>query len=55
MMDGDTLPLAIGVIRDYNSISYETAVAEQVREVKAKYGFDSLRTMIEKTHETWTV
>ena len=55
MMDGDTLPLAIGVIRDYNSISYETAVAEQVREVKAKYGFESLRTMIEKTHETWTV
>jgi len=55
MMDGHSLPLAIGVIRDVDAISYETAVANQVREVKAKKGFTDLRDMILKTTETWEV
>lgn len=55
MMDGKTLPLAIGIIRDVDSISYETAVNQQVEEVKAKKGFTSLRDMIMKTAETWEV
>lgn len=55
MMDGTTLPLAIGVIRDVEASSYETDVQNQVEEVKAKKGFTGLRDMILKTTETWEV
>ena len=55
MMDGEELPLAIGVIRDVDAPSYEEDVEAQVQAVKAKKGFTSLRDMILKTQETWTV
>lgn len=55
MMDGHTLPMAIGVIRDVDSISYETAVANQVEEVRAKKAFKNLRDMVLRTSETWEV
>ncbi len=55
MMDGVTLPLAIGVIRDVESPSYETEVAEQVKSIKEKKGFSNLRDMILRTTETWEV
>ena len=55
MMDGHTLPLAIGVIRDVDSLTYEAEVAAQVEEVKKKKGFTSLRDMITRTMETWQV
>ncbi len=55
MMDGlNDLPLALGVIRDVEAPTYETGVSEQVDEVKAKKGFDSLRQMI-LAGETWEV
>ena len=55
MMDGHSLPIAIGVIRDVEAPSYETEVAKQVETVKAKKGFKNLRDMILKTTETWAV
>lgn len=55
MMDGHELPMAIGVIRDVDSETYDQAVACQVRDVKEKKGFGSLRDMIMKTAETWEV
>lgn len=55
MMDGISLPLALGVIRDYDALTYETEVANQVAEVKEKKGFTSLRDMVLRTQETWTV
>ncbi|MCM1152242.1 MAG: 2-oxoacid:ferredoxin oxidoreductase subunit beta [Muribaculum sp.] len=55
MMDGNELPLAIGVIRDVEAVSYETDVQNQVEAVKAKKGFANLRDMILKTTETWEV
>lgn len=55
LMDGHDLPLALGVIRDVAGPSYEADVEAQVEEVKAKKGFTSLRDMIMKTAETWTV
>lgn len=55
LMDGTTLPLAIGVIRDVKGPTYEEDVENQVKEVKSKKNFSSLRDMILKTHETWTV
>lgn len=54
MMDGDTLPLAIGVIRDVVSPTYNDGVEQQVAEVRARKGFGSLRDMI-LAGETWTV
>ncbi len=54
MMDGETLPLAIGVIRDVEAPTYNEGVAMQVEEVRARKGFDSLRQMI-LAGETWTV
>ena len=55
MMDGETLPLAIGIIRDVAAPTYESDVEKQVEEVKAKKGFKNLRDMILSTSETWTV
>jgi len=55
LMDGRTLPMAIGVIRDVDSISYETAVENQLNEVRAAKGYTGLRDMILKTTEHWEV
>ena len=55
LMDGTALPLAIGVIRDVEGLTYEEEVSHQVEDVKSKHNFSSLRDMILKTHETWTV
>lgn len=46
--------LAVGVIRDVESPSYETAVSQQVDEVKAAHGFTCLRDMI-LAGDTWEV
>ncbi len=54
MMDGESLPLAVGVIRDVETPTYEAGVSEQVEQVRSKKGFDSLRSMI-LAGETWTV
>lgn len=54
MMDGHTLPLALGVIRDVAAPSYEEGVSEQVAEVRAKKGFTCLRDMI-LAGNTWEV
>lgn len=54
MMDGITLPLAVGVIRDVEAPTYEAGVSEQVEKVRAAKGFGSLRDMI-LAGETWTV
>lgn len=54
MMDGHSLPLAIGVIRDFDAPTYNDSVSEQVAEVRAKKGFGKLRDMI-MAGETWEV
>jgi len=54
MMDGETLPLALGVIRDVEAPTYDAGVSAQVTEVRAAKGFNTLRDMI-LAGETWTV
>ena len=54
MMDGTDLPLAIGVIRDVDSLTYNDEVDRQVETVRAAHDFDSLRSMI-LAGETWQV
>lgn len=55
LMDGAELPLAIGVIRDVEAFSYEEEVEKQVEQIKSAKGYGSLREMIMKSRETWTV
>lgn len=55
MMNGKELPLAIGVIRDVETPTYETEVARQVEEVRSHKNFSCLRDLILHTNETWTV
>ena len=54
MMDGHTLPLAIGVIRDVEAPVYDQEVAHQVEEVQKKKGFTSLRELI-LSGDVWEV
>lgn len=54
MMDGKTLPLALGIIRDVDSPVYNEEVEAQIAEVRSRKGFTSLRDMV-LAGETWTV
>ena len=54
MMDGTDLPVALGVIRAVTAPSYETAVAEQVKEAIDKHGFTCLNDVI-MSGDTWQV
>ncbi len=54
MMDGRSLPLAIGVIRDVAAPAYDEEVSHQVSEVRARKGFTSLRDLI-LAGDTWEV
>lgn len=54
MMDGYDLPLAVGVIRDVEGLTYNEEIDKQVAEVRAKKNFTSLRDMI-LAGETWEV
>ena len=54
MMDGTDLPLAVGVIRDVEAPTYNDTLDEQVREVRARKGFDTLRSMV-LAGNTWEV
>ena len=54
MMDGKSLPLAIGVIRDVEAPVYEEEVDKQTYNVEERKHFGSLRDMI-MAGETWEV
>ena len=55
MMDGHELPLAIGVIRDYETPVYDREVDRQTREIQQSKGYADLRDFILKAHETWEI
>ena len=54
MMDGKSLPLAIGVIRDVEAPVYEEEVDKQTHNDEERKHFGSLRDMI-RAGETWEV
>lgn len=54
MMDGHDLPLAVGVIRDVDSLVYNEEIDMQISQVREKKGFTSLRDMI-LAGEHWEV
>ena len=54
MMDGRSLPLAIGVIREVEAPAYDEELSRQVSEVRFRKGFTSLRDLI-LAGDTWEV
>ncbi len=54
MMDGVTLPLAVGVIRDVDAPTYNDSVDAQVSDVRGRKGFSCLRDMV-LAGDTWEV
>ena len=55
MMDNEHgFPVALGVIRDVEAPTYETAVHEQIEEVKAKKKYHNFAELLE-TNDTWEV
>ena len=54
LMDGHDLPLALGVIRDVEALTYNEEVEKQVEAVVAKKNYSCLRDMI-LDGETWEV
>ena len=54
MMDGHELPLAIGIIRDVEGLTYNDEIDKQVETVRANKGYATLRDMV-LAGETWTV
>ena len=54
MMDGHTLPLAIGVIRDVEAPVYNEEIEQQVADVRARKGYTCLRDML-LAGDTWEV
>ena len=54
MMDGHELPLAVGVIRDVEGLTYNDEVEKQVAEVVSRKNYTCLRNMI-LDGETWEV
>lgn len=55
MMDGHELPVALGVIRDYQAPTYEAEVDRQTKEVMGRKNYGSLRNMILSTCESWEI
>ena len=55
MMDNEHgFPVALGVIRDVEAPTYETAVAEQIEEVKGKKKYHNFMELLE-TNDIWEV
>ena len=54
MMDGNELPLAIGIIRDVDALVYNEEIDLQIERVKANKTYNNLRGMI-LAGETWEV
>lgn len=54
MMDGETLPMAMGVIRDVDAISYDEAVMAQIRECQEKNPNRTLRDLLMHS-DVWEV
>ena len=54
MMDGISMPLAVGVIRQVDSLAYDEEVEKQVDTIEAKKGFSCLQDMLMQG-ETWEV
>ena len=54
MMEGPDFPIALGVIRDVESPTYDESVTAQIEEVKAKKPYHTFAELLE-TNDIWTI
>ena len=54
MSNENGFPIALGVIRDVEAPNYDTAVNEQIEEIKAKKPYHNFMEMLE-TNDIWEV
>jgi 2-oxoglutarate ferredoxin oxidoreductase subunit beta len=54
MGEGDGFPIALGVIRDVEALTYDEAVSAQIEEVKASKKYHNFAELLE-TNDTWEV
>ena len=54
LMEGPDFPVALGVIRDVEAPTYETAVAEQIEEIKVKKPYHNFNELL-NTNDIWEV
>ncbi len=52
LMEGPDFPIALGVIRDVTSPTYEAAVAEQIETIKVKKSYHNFQELL-MTNDTW--
>jgi 2-oxoglutarate ferredoxin oxidoreductase subunit beta len=53
-MQGPDFPIALGVIRDVEAPTYETAVAEQIEEIKGVKKYHNFEELL-LTNDIWEV
>jgi 2-oxoglutarate ferredoxin oxidoreductase subunit beta len=53
-MEGPDFPIALGVIRDVEAVTYNEAVHAQVEEVKASKKYHTFNELLE-TNEIWEI
>jgi 2-oxoglutarate ferredoxin oxidoreductase subunit beta len=54
LMEGPDFPIALGVIRDVEAVTYNDAVHAQVDEVKIAKGYHTFSELLE-TNEIWEI
>lgn len=54
LMEGPDFPIALGVIRDVEAPTYDSALHEQIEEVKSKKKYHNFNELL-MTNETWVV
>ncbi len=54
LLEGPDFPIALGVIRDVDAPTYDTAMTEQIAEVKAQKTYHNFAELLE-TNDTWEV
>ena len=53
-MEGPDFPIALGVIRDVEAVTYNDAVHAQVEEIKEAKGYHCFSELLE-TNEIWEI
>ena len=54
LMEGPDFPIALGVIRDVEAPTYDSAIAEQIEEVTSKKKYHNFQELL-ATNDTWVV
>ncbi len=54
LMEGPEFPIALGVIRNVNAVTYNDAIYKQIEDVKEKKSYRNFAELLQ-TNDTWTI